>query len=482
MEKNNQINKLVASVDVADGQLQALQDFEVRVLQNMGLYGLPTSNILVPLEERIVVFKNVETILNKIPEAQRAGSVYFSKLLAAAASGLFDAGLNYLWDETISEIRKRVIKYDVQYFYENATSNEEKRKKLKSGDDIVNLDDNELIIGARKIGLISGLGYKHLDYIRYMRNWASAAHPNQNQITGLQLISWLETCIKEVISLPLSNIVIETQQLLKNIKTNELSDTDAQKIAIFFVKLEQHQVNNLASGFFGIYLDSDSSPFVIQNICYLLPYLWGRVDEEHRQQFGIKYGNFIANNDSEKTTKTKNFLEIVGGLTYLPDDIKIFEIETAMQNLLNIHGNINNFYNEPIFARQLFGLISGGLIPKKIRRFVVFGVVKVFLTNGNGVANSAEPCYLKIIKNFDQREALLALVSFFDEEISSRLQFSLCQKKFKELLTLIKGKLLVSAIKELYEEVNEYPGPLDRIRYNSNIIRMFDNVKVILKS
>ena len=48
-----------------------------------------------------------------------------------------------------------------------------------------------------------------LDNIKFMRNWASAAHPNQIELTGLQLISWLETCIKEVISLPLSNITIE---------------------------------------------------------------------------------------------------------------------------------------------------------------------------------------------------------------------------------------------------------------------------------
>ena len=25
-----------------------------------------------------------------------------------------------------------------------------------------------------------------------MRNWASAAHPNQSELTGLNLISWLE--------------------------------------------------------------------------------------------------------------------------------------------------------------------------------------------------------------------------------------------------------------------------------------------------
>ena len=46
---------------------------------------------------------------------------------------------------------------------------------------------------------ITQLGYKHLDYIRDMRNHASAAHPNHNEITGLQLASWLETCIQEVI-------------------------------------------------------------------------------------------------------------------------------------------------------------------------------------------------------------------------------------------------------------------------------------------
>ena len=62
-----------------------------------------------------------------------------------------------------------------------------------------------------------------LDNIKFMRNWASAAHPNQIELTGLQLISWLETCIKEVISLPLSNITIEIRKLLYNIKNNEIT-------------------------------------------------------------------------------------------------------------------------------------------------------------------------------------------------------------------------------------------------------------------
>ncbi len=464
-----------------DKSMQVLQIFEKGVLSTIESYGLPIENILVPISERFVVYRNTETALSRIPGSQRAISVYFSKFLAASAVGLFDAALNYLWDETISEIRKRVIQYDVQYFYDNATNNEEKKKKLKSADDIDKLDDNELILGARNIGLISELGYKHLDYIRFMRNWASAAHPNQNQITGLQLISWLETCIKEVISLPLSDIAIQIQKLLANVKANKITEEDSKRIAPFFVELTSHQANNLISGFWGIYVDPNTSAIVIQNIDYLAPLLWARVDENGRQSLGIKYGKFVAINDAEGAKKAKRFLAIVKGLSYVPEDIKIVDIEIALQNLLSVHRMVNNFYNEPAFAKQLINIIGNrGGIPAQIRKTVVLGVVDVYLTNGNGVAFNAEPYYLELISRFNQDEAFIALLSFADERLASKLQFVLCSEKYKSLLDLIKGKLLAPAIKELFDEIEKYPGAYDKILYNSKIKQMILNVEKIL--
>ena len=124
-----------------------------------------------------------------------------------------------------------------------------------------------------------------------MRNWASAAHPNQNEISGLELITWLETCIKEVISLPLSQAVTEIKKLLINIKSNNISEIEAKEIGTFFLNLAQDQVNSLASGFFGIYVRPDTNCKTRQNIHRLLPLLWDRVDEATRHQFGVKYGN-----------------------------------------------------------------------------------------------------------------------------------------------------------------------------------------------
>jgi hypothetical protein len=154
--------------------------------------------------------------------------VYLSKFAAAVAAGLFDAALNYLWDETVFELRRRIAQYDLSYFYDNAVSNQDKRQKLTTADDLTKLDDSELILGAKAIGLLSELGYKHLDFIRYMRNWASAAHPNQNEITGLQLISWLERCLKEVISLPVSDVALDIKKHLRNVRTQTITDADAE--------------------------------------------------------------------------------------------------------------------------------------------------------------------------------------------------------------------------------------------------------------
>jgi hypothetical protein len=76
-------------------------------------HGLPTHNVLVPVSERVRVFGNVEDVLALLDYENKQQSIYVSKFIAAVAAGLFDAALNYLWDETIFELRKRIVRYDL---------------------------------------------------------------------------------------------------------------------------------------------------------------------------------------------------------------------------------------------------------------------------------------------------------------------------------------------------------------------------------
>ncbi len=458
-----------------------LQNFEKGLIDFLKTNNLPVDNIFVGLPERLKVFTNLEGVIVQVGDDIKGQSVYLSKFIASIATGLFDAALNYLWDETILQIRKRVVQYDLEYFYDNAVSGE-KRSRLKDETDLSKLDNYELIKGAKEVGLISDLGFKHLEYINYMRNFASAAHPNQNSITGLQIISWLETCVKEVITLPISSTAVKIKKLLASIKTTLISEQDAQEIGVFFTDLTQEQVNNLASGFYGIYTKSDTESQTLQNINKLLPLIWGGVDEDTRNTFGIKYANYAANNYQHEKKMGREFLQLVNAESYIPDVLRVVELDTALNNLATSHRGYNNFYNEPSFVQQLKRIVGDSAkVPKTISKKYVLTLVEVFLTNGNGVAVYAEDTYKELLSKFDSQQANIAVLSFNTTEIASKLQFSLCKEKFNELIQIVKPIVTSPPVKELIKKIENFSGSLENMRNDTVIKTSIESLRVLIK-
>jgi hypothetical protein len=215
----------------------------------------------------------------------------------------------------------------------------------------------------------------------------------------------------------------------------------------------------------------------------LVPYLWDRLDENTRQQFGIKYARFIANNDRDKQDLSREFLEAVSGLSYIPDGIRAAEVQTAIENLLSAHRGGNNFYNEPPFARQLQRLVGEtGKVPKEVNNEYILCLVEVFLTNGNGRAWNAESTYISLLDQLDPSQSLIAILSFSNLNISSRLQHPLCQNKFRELMEMMKNKISMAAVKELLESIEKYKGRLDKMKDDSDIKRKVTALKKIIEA
>ena len=466
----------------AQNGLIQLNEFETGLKQVLSFHSLPSEGIFVGVQERGNVFKNLDTVLMQITRDERQQSLYLSKFIASTASGLFDASLNYLWNETILQIRKRVVQYDIEFFYDNAVTGD-RRKRLKDENDLDKVDDYDLIKGAKEIGLISDLGFKHLEYINYMRNWASAAHPNNSQITGLQLVSWLETCIKEVITLPISNVTIRIKQLLQNVRNTTISANEAQEIAVFSISLTQEQINNLASGFFGIYVKPETTSQTHQNINLLLPKIWDRIEEDVKQSFGLKYAHFTANNNQDEKKLSRQFLQIVNAESYIPDDLRAVEIDNIIDSLLSAHRTFNNFYNEPVFARQLLRIIGNPLkVPKSVEKKLILSIVETFLTNGNGVAVAANEIYTEILSNLDSHQANIASLSFTDAGISSRLQFSLPQRKFNELLQIVKPSITSPPVNDLIKYIIEdYKGKPAQLMNDKTVKTSVESLKTLLK-
>ncbi len=314
-----------------------------------------------------------------------------------------------------------------------------------------------------------------------MRNYASAAHPNQNEITGLQLVSWLETCIKEVINLPQENVVVEIRKLLGNIKANVIAEADARQIAVFFTELTSDRVDTLASGFFGIFVDQTADEQTRENVRLLLPELWPRVSSDTRNGFGLRYARYVANNDADQQNRAREFLDLVDGSEYLPASIRVAEIDSAIQDLLSAHRGTNNFHTEPGAARQLKTAAgSSDAVPNSIRTRYVLCLVEVFLTNGNGVAWNAEPTYEELVRGFTPEMAMLALISFSNRNIASSLQFGRCKEKWKELLELITPKIRNATAKELLVAIEASHAPLEKLSKDSTLMTKVKSLRGIL--
>lgn len=458
-----------------------LTSYDTKMLGVFEYLGLPTDNILVKVDERRKVFKNIEDVLELLSSDTLANSIYISKFLSAVSAGLFDAALNYLWDETVNQLRFRVSQYDIQYFYDLAVTSD-KRNKLSTEEDLVKIDDSELIQGAKEIGLISDIGYRLLDNIKFMRNWASAAHPNQNELTGLQLIEWLETCIREVISLPLSNLTIQIGKLLRNIKANILDEAEAQTISNFFCELTSEKANSLCNGFFGIYCRPDTTSDTKKNIKLLLPELWDLVDEDIKWNCGIKFSKFQINNDQAEAKLAREFLQIVDAESYLPESVRSAELKIELEHLYNAHNaSMNNFYLEPPYAKQVQRLIGSNGVPTQINAYYTMVIIDAYLTNGNGRCWGAEDIYNELIDNFTQVQFMLAITSFTHDKIASKLQFPLCLNQYKSLLTKAEDSVTAPKLLDFINMIKDFSQPLYRLKEDAKIMQQVEHLKKIIK-
>lgn len=75
--------------------------------------GLPTDNIIATTEERSIVASNLPIFLNSLPPEEKREARYLSKFIGASAVCLFDAALNYVWNEVILTLRKKAVIYGI---------------------------------------------------------------------------------------------------------------------------------------------------------------------------------------------------------------------------------------------------------------------------------------------------------------------------------------------------------------------------------
>lgn len=442
--------KVLSKDEVATG----VDQFTSGLTQYLGELGLPNDQVLVPVNERQRVITNIPDVIELIDSERKSTSIYLSKFIAACGAGLFDAALNFIWDETVVNLRNKVARFDLEYFYDSVVTDTKRRSKLKDAEDLQKIEEWELIRGCHLTGILSDIGYKHLDYIRDMRNWASAAHPNQNDLTGFQLISWLETCIREVIAKEPEGPVIEVKRFLNSIRNTTLTEQDAQYIRAGIEYLPPELATSLLRTLFGMYTTKDAAVQVKNNIKLLAGSAWNVAPDEVKHECGFKYATFASNGEVERKGAANEFLSVVGGLPFLPNDTLALEIAEKIDSLFAAHTGFNNFHNEPAHARALDAYVSSaGTIPDAVRKSYVKTLVMAKIGNGHGISEMAVPYYDRLVLKFGEAELREVALLLADREFSSRVGLRSCVSNYRALLGQIAPKTTNQVTQQAFAQI-----------------------------
>lgn len=89
---------------------QGVDSFTAGLTRYLESLNLPSDRVLVQVAEREKVFVNLPDVVNLLTEELRRNAVYISKFVAACGAGLFDAALNFMWDETVANLRGKVAR------------------------------------------------------------------------------------------------------------------------------------------------------------------------------------------------------------------------------------------------------------------------------------------------------------------------------------------------------------------------------------
>lgn len=418
--------------------------------------GLPPDNILASDQEKAMLQVSLPMVMQTIPETSKKDATYLSKFVAASAIGLYDAALNYLWNEVVISLREKVKLYGLDLFFDVSVG-ADLRESYDSEEDLKLIKDVVLIDNCFKLEIISPVLQEKLKHILYMRNHIGASHPTEETINTQELLGWLQICVTQVIAERPSEAAIFVSQFIVNLKKETLTiDEPTLKHFNSVLQRQNRTFNgNLLISIFGVYIKKNTSPTIRGNILKLSPLIWDASSEQKKYELAMRYDRFTLNLDEDSKTLTNSFLEVCDGLNYKSEGTKVFEIDTLLDELLENHYSTNNFHKEIPTAKALSRYIQNesDILPN-FEEKLIENILICRLGNGRwyqeGVSIGACIYYDNIIKLFNAKQINL-LLKILNTSCQGDMSNYNCRIQLKKILDLINFQLQEPRTKECLE-------------------------------
>ncbi|MCC2607918.1 hypothetical protein [Planctobacterium marinum] len=435
--------------------------------------GLPTDNIIAEVNERQVIEQNLPGFIASLPDEVKRDARYLSKFVAGAAVGLFDASLNYVWNEVVLSLRQKAVVYGLDMFFDAAVGGS-RRELYSTEEDLSGIKDNTLINTCRKLELISDIVYTKLQHILTMRNDIGASHPNTYSINGFELMGWLQTCVKDVLNDKPSESAIQIKSFVDNLKVSVsvLNDATIKSMERPLANLSLQNTDNLLTSIFGVYTAEKTGNIVRKNIALFAPHIWQKSSDNVKYKLGVMLDGYRNNLYEEKHKLGVEFFTFCDGNKYQSLESRIIALDGHADDLLEARYAWDNFYNEPPHMRKLLTFLDteNDIPPERVNKIIKIVLICRIgkgISYNSGVSPSGKPLYDRFLSLLGDENIILALIAMHSNEVRVNLDNKYCQQHMVSILNLFKENARSERIQEI----------LDYLIKNEKILHKIHNDK-----
>jgi len=267
------------------------------------------------------------------------------------------------WNAVVDDLRNKIIYRSIDLFNKEIKP----RKEIKNYEDFQNyVNDDELIDGAYKIGVISWEASKILRHAKETRHIFDG-HPKSSDPDILKVLSMFNDCIKYVLNEEYPSKIINIDEYIKILETNSF---DKNEIAVSnaFSDLPEIYKKELINRMFDIYTYPTTTSTFSSNIEFSAPILWNLLGKEIHLQVVRRVDQKIIDGNIDVTDRAFSFVNLVKANKYLSqksreyklfplikelkDSTHIWSIENKCVKLLEPYSDIIpvNYISDYVFA------------------------------------------------------------------------------------------------------------------------------------
>lgn len=305
----------------------------------------------------------------------------------AVQNGLYEMAAEYIWSRTIN-----ILKNDIMQFGDDFVS----EMLDRPNGDIDSISEYEIISLSADLGFINKTAkMEFLQYSETLQHYMSNDEAEE-EYPSTKLVDMVRSCIKHVLGydkIEYEIPFITFREALKSEIINHHHSMYAQLMSApyFYKKTITKTLLNLAKTL----QDSAERENVFANIGYIVSGVWPTLSSDDRWAVGRSYAQANNDGDTNLSKALKSLLIKTKGFDYVPENLRSNSYIKAAKDLLAAHFGMNNFYNEPSYAKILCDM--GSSIPAPAFGTCMTAILACKLGNRYGISWDAQQYLDKLL-------------------------------------------------------------------------------------